>query len=175
MPYPDIILEPIGIIHTPFKLVSDSIPIQGRLIPGTRGHIHLFHHYIEGCRDIEGFSHVYLIYQFHASTEERLATKPYLDSANRGIFSTRSPHRPNHIGLSIVRLIRADQGILTVEDVDMLDSTPLLDIKPYIPSFDAVIDRKTVRTGWMDRLDPEAVKNGTTKTGSYKEWLQEKE
>ena len=172
MPCPDMTMKPIGIIHTPFRLVSDNIPIQGRLVPGAPGRIELFSDYAAGCRDIEGFSYCYLLYYFHTSMKERMMTKPYLDSEKRGVYSTRSPHRPNHIGLSLVRIIRVNGGIIDINDADMLDETPLLDIKPYIPLFDSMSPGEAVRYGWMEKHGVENIKNRTTKTGSYKEWLQ---
>jgi tRNA-Thr(GGU) m(6)t(6)A37 methyltransferase TsaA len=175
MPCPDITIKPIGIIHTPYKQVSDHIPIQGRLHPGSEGYIELFHDYYVACRDIEGFSHLYLLYHFHLSAEERMVTKPYLDSETRGVFSTKSPHRPNHIGLSLVKLVSVAPGRLTVRDVDMIDGTPLLDIKPYIPRFDAVAAGEKVRTGWMQNIPAGNFERGATRTSSHKEWLQESE
>ncbi len=175
MNYTEISLKPIGIIHTPFKRVSDSIPIQGRLHPGSEGHIELFQEYWDGCRDLEGFSHIFLLYHFHIAGEERLITKPYMDTVPRGVFSTRSPHRPNHIGLSLVRLAGIDRGILSIRDLDMLDGTPLLDIKPYSPRFDAASADDKVRTGWMESITIGANGPETTRTRSHSEWLQEHE
>lgn len=172
MNYPEISLKPIGIIHTPFKSVSDNIPIQGRLHPGSDGHVELFHEYVDGCRDLEGFSHIFLLYHFHIAREERLTTKPYMDTMPRGVFSTRSPHRPNHVGLSLVRLVGIDRGILSIRDLDMLDGTPLLDIKPYSPRFDATSADEMVRIGWMEKISGGSIGPETTRTRSHKEWLQ---
>ncbi len=99
-------------------------------------------------KDLDGFSHIILLYNFHLSRGFHLLVVPFLDSEPRGLFSTRAPKRPNSIGLSIVRLVKIDNGILQVQNVDMLDGTPLLDIKPYVPEFDHQVD---VRTGWLER------------------------
>ncbi len=168
----DIIIKPIGTIHTPFKSVSDNIPVQGRLHPGAEGYIELIDEYRDASRDLEGFSHIFLLYHLHISKEERTVTKPYMDTEQRGVFSTRSPHRPNHIGLSLVTLIGVTEGRLTVRDVDMLDGTPLLDIKPYNPRFDAPPDDEEIRTGWMETISTGNSGRVTTKTRSHEEWLQ---
>ena len=166
-------MKPIGIIHTPYRQVSDNVPVQGRLHPGTVGQVKLFEEYRDACRDLEGFSHVFLLYHLHASTEERTITRPYMDTVERGVFSTRSPHRPNHIGLSLVTLVAVENGELAVRDVDMLDGTPLLDIKPYNPLFDAPPKGEEVRTGWMRDISPDGVREGITRTCSHEEWLSE--
>lgn len=168
----DIIMSPIGIIHTPFNTVSDNIPVQGRLHPGAEGYIELVDEYREASRDLEGFSHIFLLYHLHISKEERTITKPYMDAVPRGVFSTRSPHRPNHIGLSLVKIVSVRAGRLNVCDVDMVDGTPLLDIKPYNPFFDAPAEGETVRTGWMKTVPDGNSGNTTTKTRSHEEWLQ---
>jgi tRNA-Thr(GGU) m(6)t(6)A37 methyltransferase TsaA len=136
-------LHPIGIIHTPFK-VTKGMPIQsarstasGRAVIDTQ--------FTAGLQDLEGFSHIYLIYIFHCSTGYELQVKPFLDDNLRGLFATRYPCRPNPIGLSIVRLLERRDNILEFEGADMLDGTPLLDIKPYVPEFDTVTN---VMTGW---------------------------
>jgi tRNA-Thr(GGU) m(6)t(6)A37 methyltransferase TsaA len=168
----DIIMKPVGIINTPFKTVSDNIPVQGRLHPGSEGIIELFSDYREACRDLEGFSHIFLLYYLHVSKEKRTITRPYMDTVTRGVFSTRSPHRPNHIGLSLVKLVSVDEGRLKVRDVDMVDGTPLLDIKPYNPRFDSAKTDEDLRTGWMGNAIDDSIKRGATKTGSNDEWLQ---
>lgn len=168
----DIIMKPIGIIHTPFKTVSDNVPVQGRLLPGTEGRVEIFPEFRDACRDLPGFSHIFLIYYLNVSTEERVITKPFMDTVPRGIFSTRSPHRPNHIGLSLVKLVDVEPGILTVCDVDMVDGTPLLDIKPYNPQFDALRQDEALKTGWMRNISNGKFDRGTMRTGSLDEWLQ---
>ena len=168
----DIIMKQIGVIHTAFKDVSDNIPIQGRLHPGVEGYIELMDAYCDASRDLEGFSHIFLLYHLHVSNEERTITKPYMDTEQRGVFSTRSPHRPNHIGLSFVKLVSVKSGRLVVCDVDMVDGTPLLDIKPYNPRFDAPSKDDAVRTGWMEFISTGNTDKATTKTRSHEEWLQ---
>ena len=139
-----ILLRPIGIIHTPFAN-KEQAPAQNCFAAGATGHVELFPEYVEGLRDIEGFSHLILLYNFHKSIGWSPITKPLLDSRERGIFAVRHYQRPNPIGLSLVRLIRRQADILQVQDVDMLDGTPLLDVKPYVPDFDA---RSNAKTGW---------------------------
>lgn len=172
MPYSDIEIKPIGVIYTPYRSVADGVPVQGRLHPGAEGIIEIFDEYRDACRDLGGFSHIFLLYHLHECTKARTITKPYMDTVPRGIFSTRSPHRPNHIGLSLVRLINVSPGRLTVCDVDMIDGTPLLDIKPFNPRFDALRGDEKVRTGWMANIPPEMSGRRTTKTRSRDEWIQ---
>jgi len=136
---------PIGIIHSPFK-DPVGMPIQPSGARGIRGTVEIFPPYREGLRDLEGFSHVILLYHFHRSPPGRLIVRPYLDIVDRGVFATRAPARPNPIGISTVRLLGIREGILTVEDVDILDGTPLLDVKPYVPAFDAYCD---ATAGWL--------------------------
>jgi len=141
-----ILLKPIGIIRTPYK-DPKGIPIQGKFKKGVKGTIRLFPKYQAGLKDIEGFSHLILIYYFNRSKEERLVGKPFLEDKEHGIFAIRSPHRPNHIGFSIVRLEKVKGRIITFSEVDILDCTPLLDIKPYVTHFDS---RTHVKNGWID-------------------------
>ncbi|MBL7131912.1 MAG: tRNA (N6-threonylcarbamoyladenosine(37)-N6)-methyltransferase TrmO [Candidatus Omnitrophica bacterium] len=143
----EITLKPIGIIHTPYK-EPKGIPIQGKFEKGVRGTVRLFPEYQAGLKDIEGFSHVILIYYFNRSKEERLTGRPFLEDTEHGIFAIRSPHRPNHIGFSIVKLESVKDGIITFSEVDILDGTPLLDIKPYVKHFDS---RDKVKNGWIDK------------------------
>ena len=140
---------PIGIIHTPFPDPHD-IPIQPTGGTGVEGTVEVFEPYREGLADLDGFSHVILLYHLHRSSGYEMRVVPYLDEVPRGLFATRTPRRPNPIGLSIVRLARVEPGILHVEDLDVVDGTPLLDIKPYIPELEPV-DR--VRVGWLEGLD----------------------
>ena len=146
----EIILSPIGIIHSPYKSIED-VPIQSKAAKGIKGRVELKPQYQEGLKDLEGFSHIYLIFNFHLSSGYDLTVKPFLDNTYRGLFSTRAPRRPAQIGLSVVKLIRIEGNILNIEDIDMVDGTPLLDIKPYIPKFD---NRTKVRIGWLtDKID----------------------
>lgn len=139
--------EPIGVVHSPFTALTD-MPIQPTGAAGIEGTVEIDPRYEEGLKDLDGFSHVILLYHFHRAGEAKLTVTPFLDTEPRGLFSTRAPKRPNPIGLSIVRLVRLEGGTLHIEDVDILDGTPLLDIKPYVPDFDA---RENVRAGWLDK------------------------
>lgn len=138
-------MRPIGVIHSPFTEKSET-PIQPSRSQSI-GKVELFPPFADGLKDIEGFSHLILLYVFHRSTEYSLQVTPFLDDQTRGLFSTRYPCRPNPIGLSIVRLISRDANVLEIEGVDVLDGTPLLDIKPYMPEFDI---RQNVRAGWYE-------------------------
>ena len=141
--------RPIGIIRTPF-LDPEGMPIQATAAVGVPGRIELDAGFLEGLADLDGFSHLILLYHLHLVSAARLAVTPFLDDRPHGIFATRSPARPNPIGLSTVRLVAITGSIIEVEDVDMVDGTPLLDIKPYVPAFD---ERHDVRVGWFtDRL-----------------------
>ncbi len=139
--------KPIGTIHTPFTDPA-GMPIQPAGACGVKGTVELLDEYRAGLKDLDGFSHVILLYYFHRSQGFNLHVVPFMDSESRGVFATRAPKRPNPIGLSIVRLERIDNGTLHILNVDMLDQTPLLDIKPYVPEFDHQAD---VRSGWLDR------------------------
>jgi tRNA-Thr(GGU) m(6)t(6)A37 methyltransferase TsaA len=137
---------PIGIIHTPFTDIT-GMPIQPTGARGIRGSVRIFSEYAEGLRDIEGFSHLFLIYAFHRCPSYQLTVVPFLDTTPRGVFATRAPRRPNAIGLSTVQLLEVKGTTLVVEDVDILDGTPLLDLKPYVPAFDAYPDASS---GWLE-------------------------
>jgi len=139
--------KPIGIIHSPF-LETTGMPIQPSGAKGIKGTVELLPEYAEGLQDLEGFSHVILIFHLHLSTGFSLKVKPFLDDQLRGVFATRAPRRPNPIGLSVVRLKEIKGNILHIEDIDIVDGTPLLDIKPYVPEFDV---QETVRTGWLSK------------------------
>lgn len=139
-------LHPIGTIYSPFKTLED-MPIQPTGAADVRGTVAVDPTYCDGLTDIEGFSHLILIYQFHRSQGYTLTVTPFLDDQPRGLFSTRAPRRPNPIGLSVVQLLRREDNILHVQQVDVLDGTPLLDIKPYVPVFDAP---EVTRLGWME-------------------------
>ena len=143
----EIRLNPIGIIHTPYK-EPRGIPIQGRFEKGIVGKIELFPEYEQGLKDIEGFSHIILIYYFDRSKDERLISTPFLEDKPHGIFSIRSPHRPNHIGFSVVKLEKVERNIVTFSEVDILDGTLLLDIKPSVSYFDS---RKIAKNGRLDK------------------------
>ena len=139
--------SPIGIIHSPFKEPKGT-PIQSAAAEGIEGTVEIFSEYVEGLKDLEGFSHIFLIFHFHLSKEPSLKVKPYMDDEAHGVFAMRGPSRPNAIGFSIVRLVRIVANILHIQDVDIVDSTPLLDIKPYIPKFDI---RVTEEIGWLEK------------------------
>jgi tRNA-Thr(GGU) m(6)t(6)A37 methyltransferase TsaA len=138
--------RPIGIIHTPF-VEPKGTPIQPRRSAHAKGQIEIFREFVPGLRDLDGFSHIYLIYRFHLSSGYELEVTPFLDDKLRGLFATRAPRRPNGIGLSVVRLVAVDGGTLDIEDVDMIDGTPLLDIKPFVPEFESVTD---FQIGWLE-------------------------
>lgn len=145
-------LKKIGVIGTPYAQ-ADAAPVQGRLEPEGRGTVEVFDEYAPGLKDVEGFSHITLLYYFHKAEGEELLVKPYLDDARRGVFATRHPRRPNRLGITTVRLLERRGNVLAVAGVDMLDGTPLLDIKPYVPLFDR--ERGSVRYGWLtDKLPP---------------------
>ena len=138
---------PIGIVHSPLKDVSGA-PLQSVSAKHIEGTVEVFPEYAPGLKDIEGFSHLILLYHFHLSRGALLTVKPYLDSQEHGIFATRAPVRPNPIGFSIVRLLSLRGRTLRVKELDILDGTPLLDIKPYIPQFDV---RRVRSIGWYRR------------------------
>lgn len=141
------VLKPIGVIHTPFKQL-EGMPIQPAGAAGVKGVVEVFAEFQAGLNDVDGFSHLILIYQFHCSQGFELEVIPYMDTKPRGLFATRAPKRPNPIGLSTVRLDRIDEnGMLHIQNVDMLDGTPLLDIKPYVPEFDSLAE---IRAGWLE-------------------------
>jgi tRNA (adenine37-N6)-methyltransferase len=148
--------QPIGIIRSPFK-EPRGMPIQPAGASGIAGTIELDPEYEGGLKDLDGFPHIILIYHFHLSTGFSLLLKPFMDDMLRGLFSTRAPRRPNPIGLSIVRLVKIEGPALSIENVDIVDGTPLLDIKPYVPELDGI---KAERTGW---LSEKAVKARQTK------------
>jgi tRNA (adenine37-N6)-methyltransferase len=139
---------PIGTIHSPFHDIA-GMPIQPNGARGTKGTIEINPEFREGLVDLDGFERIILIYTFHRCTEHLLKVTPFLDTVPRGIFATRSPKRPNAIGLSVVRLTGMDNGTLSIEDIDVLDGTPLLDIKPYVPEFDA---HPGSCCGWLERV-----------------------
>jgi tRNA-Thr(GGU) m(6)t(6)A37 methyltransferase TsaA len=137
--------RPIGVIHSPFKQTK-GMPIQPPGARGVAGTVEVSPEYGDGLKDLDGFSHIFLLYHFHLSQGYSLTVKPYLDDSLRGVFATRAPRRPNAIGISVVRLVEIEGCTLHIEDLDIADSTPLLDIKPYVPEFDS---REVERTGWL--------------------------
>lgn len=145
----------IGIIHSPFKEL-DGMPIQPSGALGIKGTVELFAEYLPGLKDIDGFSHIILLYHFHLSEKYALEVKPFLDDEIHGIFAMRAPARPNPIGISVVRLVGVEDNILQIEDVDIADGTPLLDIKPYVPDFDV---REAERIGWLLKKSQNAKKH----------------
>ena len=140
-------LKPIGIIHTPFT-EPEGMPIQPKGAIGIRGTIELFDEYHEGLKDLDGFSHIILLYHFHRSHGFNLQVVPFMDSELRGLFATRAPRRPNPIGISVVQLDKIENGVLHIQKVDIMDGTPLIDIKPYVPEFDSP---QNIRTGWLEQ------------------------
>ena len=138
-------MHPIGIIHSPFT-DKDQTPIQASRSQAI-GTVEVYPEFSDGLRDIEEFSHIYLLYVFHNSSGYSLQIKPFLDDQEHGLFATRYPYRPNPLGISTVRLLFRQANVLTIEGVDVLDGTPLLDIKPYVPDFDL---RTDVRAGWYE-------------------------
>ncbi|MDY6904620.1 MAG: tRNA (N6-threonylcarbamoyladenosine(37)-N6)-methyltransferase TrmO [Thermodesulfobacteriota bacterium] len=147
-------IKPIGIIHSPHQSIED-MPIQPRGAAGIAGHVIVDEAYTGGLQDLDGFSHIYLLYSFHRATRTEMKVTPFMDTQKRGVFATRSPLRPNHIGISIVRLTGVERNIVHVKGIDILDGTPLLDIKPYVEKFDAV--QHSV-SGWMNASE-DAIRN----------------
>lgn len=141
--------KPIGVIYSEHT-IAEKTPIQPVYARGCKGRVEVFPEFAEGLRDLEGFSHIYLIYHFHRSDQVKLIVKPFLQDKDRGIFSTRAPYRPNAIGLSIVDVISRENNILHVDGLDILDETPLLDIKPYTAKFDL---HQVRENGWQDEVD----------------------
>jgi tRNA-Thr(GGU) m(6)t(6)A37 methyltransferase TsaA len=137
----------IGIIHSPFT-EPEGMPIQPAGAKGVKGTVEVFEAFQGGLKDLNGFSHIILLYHFHRSRGFSLHVVPFMDSKPRGLFATRAPKRPNPIGLSVVRLEKIEDGVLHIRNVDILDGTPLLDIKPYVPRFDVA---KEARTGWLQK------------------------
>jgi tRNA-Thr(GGU) m(6)t(6)A37 methyltransferase TsaA len=141
-------VKPIGIIRSPFKM-SAGTPIQSAVAGDSMGTVEVFEEFIPGLKDIEGFDRIWLLYWFDRAGSTRLTVIPYLDAKEHGVFATRAPVRPNPIGMSCVRLISVESNILTIMGIDILDETPLLDIKPYVQSFDSFDVR---RCGWLDNI-----------------------
>lgn len=142
-----IIIHPIGIIHTPYTQIV-NMPIQPISAEGVKGYIELLPEYEAGLKDLGGFSHIILIYWFHKISGFELEVVPFMDTEKRGIFSCKAPKRPNAIGISTVKLIDIKKNILHIEEVDILDGTPLIDIKPFYPKYD---NRENVKIGWLEK------------------------
>ena len=141
-----IAFRPIGTIHSPF-LNREGMPIQPPGAKGIKGTIELLPEYTEALVDLDGFSHIMLLYHFHESTACSLSVVPFLHDKSHGVFATRAPNRPNPIGISIVELDRIENNIIHIINVDILDGTPLLDIKPYVHEFD---HQEETRSGWLE-------------------------
>ncbi|HVN80500.1 MAG TPA: tRNA (N6-threonylcarbamoyladenosine(37)-N6)-methyltransferase TrmO [Terriglobia bacterium] len=154
-----ITFRPIGVIHSE-HVDAEKTPIQPVYAKGCRGWVEIFPEYAEGLRDLEGFSHLYLIYHFHQADAMKLLVKPFLQDQVHGVFATRAPCRPNPIGLSIVELASREDNVLHLRGVDILDGTPLLDIKPYTARFDRI---DTIRNGWQDAVDEETARRKGTR------------
>jgi tRNA (adenine37-N6)-methyltransferase len=154
MSEPAITFRAIGVIHSEHVAAKET-PIQPIYAKGCKGRAEIFSEFAAGLRDLEGFSHIYLIYYFHQTGPVQLIVKPFLQDAERGVFSTRAPCRPNAIGLSIVELISCAGNILMLDGLDILDNTPLLDIKPYTAKFDRF---ETTRNGWQAEIDEETAR-----------------
>lgn len=142
-----IVFQPIGVIHSPFKAALGT-PIQPAYAEGAEGTVELLPEYVAGLADLEGFERIWLLSYLDRTREYRLKVVPFRDTELRGLFSTRSPSRPNPLGLSVVKLLEVKKNILRIAGVDLLDGTPLLDIKPYVPFFEAFPDSKA---GWLEK------------------------
>ena len=143
----EIIYKPIGIIHSPFKNPKGT-PIQPIAAKNTEGMIEIYPEFTEGHLDLDGFSHIILLFHCHLSIKMSLKFKPYMVDVKHGVFATRAPSRPNSIGLSIVGLIKIEKNLLYIKDIDIIDETPLLDIKPYVERFDY---RENSKKGWLEK------------------------
>jgi len=146
--------EPIGVIHSPFEQPVGT-PIQPAGAEKVKGTITVLPKYTQALADLDGFSHILILYHFHLAREFRPTTKPFLDDKPRGLFATRSPNRPNPIGLSVVKLDKIEGSTLYISNVDIVDGTPLLDIKPYVPDFDPAT-HNDIRIGWLTGKSPKA-------------------
>lgn len=142
-----IILRPIGIVHSPYKENKD-IPIQGTFNDKVEAWLELKDEYVNGLKDLDAFSHAIIIYHFHRSHREEIEGMPFLEQNKHGIFAIRSPHRPNHIGFSVIKIKSIKVNKVYFTEVDVLDETPLLDIKPYVKYFDS---RDNAISGWLDK------------------------
>jgi tRNA-Thr(GGU) m(6)t(6)A37 methyltransferase TsaA len=143
----EVIYKPIGIIHTPYEDTKD-MPIQPSAAKGIAGTVEVYPDYAAGLKDLNGFSHIILIYHFHLSNGYQLEVKPFLDDNLHGVFATRAPRRPNNIGISVVKLIKVENNNLHIENVDIVNGAPLFDIKPFVPDFDAT---ENILIGWLSK------------------------
>jgi len=150
----NITYRPIGIIRSE-HLRPEATPIQSAYAGGRRGRVEILPQYAEGLRDLDGFSHIYLLYDFHREQAVKLIVTPYLEDLEHGVFATRAPCRPNRLGLSIVTLVSRQGTVLYLDGLDVLDGTPLLDIKPYVGRFDAIAN---TRDGWQAAVDEETAR-----------------
>ncbi len=141
-------MKPLGIIYTPFK-EPEGMPIQPAGAVGVKGSVEVYEEFQAGLKDLDGFSHIILLFYFHRSEGFDMEVVPFMDTELHGLFATRAPRRPNQIGLSIVQLDRIEGGTLHVQNVDILNETPLLDIKPYVPEFDS---HPEISTGWLEKV-----------------------
>lgn len=142
-----IVYRPIGVVRSPFT-DTDGMPVQPSRASGTRGSVVVEDEFVDGLADLDGFSHVILVCHLHRARPHRLKVVPYLDTEERGVFATRAPSRPNPIGLSVVRLLGIDGATLEIADLDLLDGTPVLDLKPFVGDFDQPPD---ARFGWLEK------------------------
>jgi len=142
-----ITLNPIGVVHSPYR-GPENMPVQGIFKPEPTAWVEIKEEYCNGLKDLDGFSHAIFIYYFHKSHEELIQASPFLEDDAHGVFAIRSPHRPNHLGLSVVKIHGVDGNKLHFSEVDVLDGTPILDIKPYVKYFDI---RDNVVSGWLDK------------------------
>ena len=159
-----ITIKPIGTIHSPYK-AADEIPIQGRFDDTIEAYIEIKNQYTPGLKDLDGFSHAIILFYFHKSTKEDIQAQPYLENKTRGIFAIRSPHRPNHIGLTVVKINKISNNRLYFTHVDMIDQTPVIDIKPYIHHFD---HREQVKSGWLEKHFQNGIPPNNLKTNINK-------
>jgi len=143
----DITYQPIGIVHSAFKTAVGT-PIQPSAAQGTEAIIEIFPEFAEGITDLEGFSHIYILFHCHLITKKELMVVPFLDTNPHGVFATRSPGRPNPIGISVVHLEKVENNKLYVRNIDILDGSPVLDIKPYLPAFDV---HEADKIGWLEK------------------------
>lgn len=152
-----IVFRPIGIVHSKHTK-AERTPVQPCYAADCAGTVEVFPEYAAGLKDIEGYSHIYLLYYLHRASAASLLVRPFLQDVERGLFATRAPCRPNPVGMSIVRLLGREDNLLRIRGVDILDGTPLLDIKPYAARFDCIAD---TRNGWQDEVgEEEARKRG---------------
>ncbi len=149
-----IIYHPIGVVHSPHH-ERGKTPIQPIYADGFRGYLEIFPEFAEGLQDLELFSHIFVIFHFHQARAFKLKLTPFFHTTERGIFTTRAPERPNPIGLSLVRIEKVEENRVYVNDLDMLDGTPILDIKPFTKGLDM---RTESRDGWIGRIDPQVAR-----------------